>query len=434
MATTGTIDKSGNKLADGVLSGYGWNGFQITYSFPDEASDYGYAGERKTFTAVNLTVQNAVRRVLEDSSGIPADNSFSIEGFTNLDISLGGHETADIRFAESKKANPSAYAYMPIGGGEKPGDVWFGKNPDYDSPIVGNYAFATTLHETGHALGLKHGHQAAGYDRIKTELKGKFDSLEYSVMTYHSYPKMKENYYTNEEMGFPQTYMMADIRALQHMYGADYSANSGDTVYKWSPLSGETLINGVAAIQPGANRIFATIWDGNGNDTYDLSSYGGGVTVDLRPGRYSIFSNNQRVDLGAYDGSPQKHLANGNIYNALLAKDGGGIVSLASLIENAIGGWGRDKLIGNAADNQLTGGANRDTFFFREGSHDDTILDFSNSQDRINLATFDVKNFSRLVTLMQNEVGGVTIDFGDGDTLHIVGHSTTTLDKSDFIL
>ena len=60
---------------------------------------------------------------------------------------------------------------------------------------------------------------------------------------------------------------MADIAALQHMYGADFSTNGGNTVYKWTPGSGSTFVNGDVAIKPGANKIFATIWDGGGVDT-----------------------------------------------------------------------------------------------------------------------------------------------------------------------
>src|SRR3546814_1081480 len=67
--------------------------------------------------------------------------------------------------------------------------------------------------------------------------------------------------------------MMDDIRALQHMYGADFTTNNGNTVYSWYPLNGQTLVDGAVAISPGGNRIFATIWDGGGVDTYDLSAY-----------------------------------------------------------------------------------------------------------------------------------------------------------------
>ena len=73
--------------------------------------------------------------------------------------------------------------------------------------------------------------------------------------------------------------MMYDIAALQPIYGANFSTNTGNSVYTWNPSTGEMSINGVGQGAPAwrANRVFLTIWDGGGNDTYDLSNYSGGV-------------------------------------------------------------------------------------------------------------------------------------------------------------
>ena len=84
--------------------------------------------------------------------------------------------------------------------------------------------------------------------------------------------------------------MMYDIAALQHMYGADFTTNSGNTTYTWNPLNGNTVVNGLTTITPGGNRIFLTIWDGGGIDTYDLSAYSSNLSVNLAPGSYSVFS------------------------------------------------------------------------------------------------------------------------------------------------
>ena len=69
------------------------------------------------------------------------------------------------------------------------------------------------------------------------------------------------------------------------MYGANYNTNSGNTVYKWSPTTGQMSINGVGQGAPAGNKIFMTIWDGGGNDTYDFSNYTTNLSVDLQPGR-----------------------------------------------------------------------------------------------------------------------------------------------------
>jgi hypothetical protein len=78
-----------------------------------------------------------------------------------------------------------------------------------------------------------------------------------------------------------------DIIALQYLYGANYQYNSGNTVYRWSPTTGETFINGVGQGATLHAKIFLTIWDGGGIDTYDFSNYGTNAVIDLAPGAWS---------------------------------------------------------------------------------------------------------------------------------------------------
>ncbi len=100
------------------------------------------------------------------------------------------------------------------------------------------------------------------------------DSLEYSVMSYRSYiGASTTGGYTNGSTSYPQTLMMLDIAAVQDMYGADFTTNGGDTVNKWSPTTGEMFVNGVGQGAPAGNKIFMTLWDGGGHDTYDFSNY-----------------------------------------------------------------------------------------------------------------------------------------------------------------
>jgi serralysin len=422
-----TVSKSGNKLADAVLSGYEWSGNAITFAFPDHKNDYNYTlGAKANFSPIGNQIENAARRVLDSAFGNSANDGFSVEGFTKLKVSEGSDSNADIRYAESKSANPAAFAYYPSNDPKgRGGDAWFGTDSIFDHAEVGGYAFFAVLHETGHALGLKHGHEASSDDLIKTTLHGRYDSHEYSVMTYHSYVGHKKPFFTNDTFSFPQSYMMADIRALQHMYGANFSTNKGNTVYEWSPESGDTMINGAVAIEAGANYIFATVWDGGGNDTYDLSAYSNGVVLDLRPGRASVFRESQLADLGF----PGKHLASGNIYNALLFKGDN-----RSLIEKAIGGSGNDRFIGNEKANTFTGSAGNDTFVFRDKCKADTITDFGNGADRINIEDFGFKNFNKVIARMDEDAAGVTIKFGHGDAILIKGATIVDLGETDFLI
>src|SRR5262249_12881685 len=160
----------------------------------------------------------------------------------------------------------TAWAYYPSTYAEG-GDGWF-HNSTYDNPVKGNYAFLTFLHEIGHALGLKHGHETSGYGAMTSA----HDSMEYSIMTYRGYVGAPTSGgYTNEGWGFAQSPMMYDIAALQSMYGANYGTQAGDTVYSWSATTGQEFVNGVGQGPPGGNRVFTTVWDGGGIDTYDFS-------------------------------------------------------------------------------------------------------------------------------------------------------------------
>ncbi|WP_246714289.1 M10 family metallopeptidase [Rhizobium leguminosarum] len=365
ITSTKDVSLTGDQKVDGLFTGTAWDG-TITYAFPTTSSSYAYSGEKDyAFSSISSQQQSLALFFMEQSYGNAANDGFSVEGFTNANFVAGSADTATVRFAQSSLP-PTAWAYTPIIGGHG-GDVWFGTEyagteDDLRLPRFGNYAGHSLAHELGHALGLKHAQE--GYSLNPTVVPGAYDSLEYTIMTYRTYIGDDGSGYTYEHDGAPQTFMMLDIAALQEMYGADYTTNSDNTVYKWNPNQGITYVNGVAAITPAANRIFATIWDGGGTDTYDLSAYTTGLKIDLRAGGYSVFSQGQLADLG---GGPNNGYARGNIFNALLYHD-----NVASLIENVQAGSGNDTIIGNEADNTLWGNAGNDSL--SGGSGNDTLI------------------------------------------------------------
>lgn len=363
---TANVPPSGIAGIDGLLVGSRWADGSITYSDPDSVTDY-QLGHPELFSGFEHATPSqllAAQFALDgDGAQSPtAARGFSVEGFTDLDVSYAGagSGTGTIRIANT--SNPdligaAAYAYYPDDG-VTGGDAFFGSH--YRNPIAGNFDWTATLHELGHALGLKHPHEDGAYGALPDDLNGH----EFTVMSYRSTIGAGETGFTNAASSYPQTLMMYDIAALQHMYGADFSTNSGDTNYQWDPSTGNTTVDGSTAIRAVGNCIFLTIWDGGGTDTYDLSAYQTDLQIDLAPGGHSVFSTEQLARLRAVP-VDASHIARGNVFNALLHQG-----NLASLIENAIGGSGSDMVSGNQAANTLWGEDGNDTLLGLDNSDD----------------------------------------------------------------
>src|SRR5690606_9973342 len=195
-------------------------------------------------------------------------------------------------------------------------------------------------------LGLKHPHQA--FDG-KPKLAKRYDSIEFTVMSYASYVGQGSGNYVTEDGNYPQTYMVLDIAALQYLYGANFNYNSGNTTYKWAPNK---------------KVIFETVWDGGGVDTYDFSRYKSNLDISLAPGDFSNTGSGQNAHLNGGE-SGAKIFARGNIWNALQYDN-----DPRSLIENAIGGSGNDRILGNKAKNTLTGNGGHDRLLGDAGNDD----------------------------------------------------------------
>jgi serralysin len=284
VPTTGVQD------IDALLSWWKWDTSNLTYGFPATAAEYAtpYYGR----AAPNRGEPDDAffeRATPELEKAMPYAFR-QIEEVTELTISPAMNKHPDIAvaitgFAPDGRRELGHAMYpgrwgdngFPIGQDtdSSAGDIWFqtemggGFSPAL-RPQLGDLGWGTMLHELGHALGLKH----PGDTTVSPFMpRPERDSPEFTVMT--------------SGVAAHQTLMMDDIRALQWMYGANFETRKGDTTYKFD-FGGEMTIDSQAQGHPVGNKLFLTIWDGNGTDTYDFSGYPTNLAVDLTPGRWSV--------------------------------------------------------------------------------------------------------------------------------------------------
>lgn len=393
----GSVDTTGlaaNVLA--VMSNLRWtttdNGgtpvSQLSYYFPSSRADY--------FTGVTnygdaATINSPGFAVLTSAQQAAVLTAFKmIQQFTRLTFvpaASGSAADAALRFAQITTMS-GAHAGLPFADYNGRGDTVLGKNGVVTANYIGSDGFNTIIHELGHALGLKHGHEAE-FDN--PALPDEVNDSEFSVMTYWSY--MNAGDLTTAVNGSStQTYQMFDIAALQAMYGANFDAEGKPATYSWDRTTGlQTLVlDGITQSQlitasnKTGNKIFETVWTQGATATYDLSNFTDNQVDDMRPDQWMTFSIAQLAQLDSQAGTPQyapshayyslfsmfssgvqvadsrplieQSYAQGNVYNTLLFNG-----QTISEISDLTAGSGNDTITGNDLGNVIHGGGGDDT-------------------------------------------------------------------------
>lgn len=349
----------------------------ITYAFFDSAAQV-YSSEASGFQPLTTAQRQAVR------------NAFTLLGeIVNVNFVEGNAATADINLGnlQTSETHYSAYARYP-GHSRAAGDIWFNLNSATNQQIgLAEPGFRTMLHEIFHALGIAHpgNYNAQEGVTLTYEANAEYfqDSHQYTIMSYFASSSTGA-----VRSSFAATPLAHDIAALQHLYGANMTTRTGDTVYGFNSNAGRAAYDFTQNTAP-----VIAIWDAGGRDTLDFSGWSTPSRIDLEPGAQS-------------DGGGQTH----NVQ-----------IAYGTLIENAIGGAGDDTISGNGADNllqggggndslnglfgtdRLEGGAGGDIFVFSSINHSvdylrrsdgkkwtgDQLPDFTSGVDRIDLSAID---------------------------------------------
>ena len=434
------VPLTGNQSIDGLLWGWKWDTPNLTVSFPQTVNAYSQYGWVENFVPFTPTQINQIVNF-----GL---NNLSV--FSGLSFSAAADDYGHLRFAQATRIDYGQGHFTPglhIPGGRgsaeanppdphlvqtyAQGDNWFTLG-QYANPVLGSFQYAAgLLHETGHALGLKHGHATQPWSQdnsvTRPALPGAEDSQEFSIMTYRAYVGDPLTGASGREE-YPWTYMMNDYAALQHLYGANFGAgsNNTDNTYRFDPATGEMSIDGFGFGGSYNAKILLTIWDGGGTDLFDFTNHGNDQSIDLRPGRFSTFSTAQLANLSNGQAGPA-HFARGNVANPYLFNG-----DLRSLIENVDTGAGDDQIIGNQianriragdGDDTLTGLAGDDTLI--GGAGDDWLTPGAGSDRAEGGAGSDMISFSDLARgVNANLAAGTATSGGDSDRLISVENVT----------
>lgn len=306
-----------------LLAGSRWAGVDasgrtvITYSF---------IGAGSTFSAASGPWQASASALSEDDRAVARKVLSNIEavcGVSFVEVADSGATQGMLRYGYSQRPNDlgyAGYAFYPSPA-EIGGDIWIGKAQaaaEWD-----HYRPGLILHETLHALGLKHPFESG------TVLAPEDDIIPNTVMSYSPVAGSRSGALSH----YPDEPMPLDIEALQALYGA-VESNATDTVYD---ISSDVF-----------QASFHVVLDTSGKDTLDASRAASAVSLDLTPGAASAIG--LTVHAFSYNGSGAARTIGHSTYENTLKIEAG------TWIENAVGSVHDDRLVGNMLANMLAGG------------------------------------------------------------------------------
>jgi Ca2+-binding RTX toxin-like protein len=227
-----------------------------------------------------------------------------------------------------------------------------------------------------------------------------------------------------------------------------YNSQPGAFVVDGVTVTGNDIINprkaGIAVIGSGTQKL--AIYDNY------LSGGTNGLLVNVDP-KASVSTTKPSTEkniLGTEGADQFPGTANSDaIYgrggnDALRGEGGDDLLVGGAGNDGLIGGVGNDRLDGadgndtldgGAGSDSLDGGAGADTFVFSRGSGQDRISSFQSGVDKLDLRGFGFTTFDQLkqgatiTSGKETNVAFVTLNFGNGDGLKVMGVSNLTADN-----
>ena len=180
-----------------------------------------------------------------------------------------------------------------------------------------------------------------------------------------------------------------------------------------------------------------------GFDDLDISQDGEDAVIDLsNHGGGSIrLENITAADLSAADfqfeinGTDENDSIRGGDYNDTLSGErGGDDIDGGAGDDFIVGGAGEDTLTGGAGDDTLIGGEGADTFVFAAGHGTDTIRDFTDGEDTIDLSAITgITDFENLTITAEGNATVIDLTAHGGSTIRLENFDSDNLDAEDFI-
>ena len=319
----------------------------LSFSFIESSA--GLTGsDASGFAALNSTQRGRVREAFAYLSSV-------------IDVQFTeASGTGDIQFGSNAQAQSAGYARYPNEGSQ----IFMANNQSGFSSAwdEGGHVWTTLLHETAHALGLKHpgNYNAGGGGTPGPYLAKSADNRNNSIMSYNNAADSTRIQYANG--GFSKTNVMAstfqayDIEALQYLYGN--SSTVAAKSYGWT--------DGLA--------FNNTLWNPQAGSEINLANQTGTNVIDLRAGKSSSISI---ID-------PYKNMPFSKTEYAALKSGGKALTSIlgkptytgtnnlliaeGSQFTRGLGGSGVDKMVANGMGGHLNGGGGDDQLFWSGGN------------------------------------------------------------------